>query len=222
MRLRATQDAVAIDLTLEGGKPVVAQGDRGLSQKSAEPGNASYYYSLTRMPTRGTVRVGGESFEVSGLSWMDREWSTSALAQNIAGWDWFALQLADGRDVMYYQLRETSGGAAPFSSGAIIGADGSTRRFGREDVRIDVLGTWQSGRSGGLYPSGWRFQIPSAALDLQITPYIQDQELPLATIYWEGASKIGGTTDGRPASGSGYVELTGYAEQQGRDDVRVR
>jgi predicted secreted hydrolase len=222
MRLHAAQDAVALDLTLEGGKPAVAQGDRGLSQKSAEAGNASYYYSLTRMPTRGTIRVGGESFEVSGLSWMDREWSTSALAQDIAGWDWFALQLADGRDVMYYQLRETNGAAASFSSGAIIAADGSTRRFGREDVQIDSLGTWQSQRSGGRYPAEWRFQIPSASIDLRITPYLADQELPLATVYWEGTASISGTAGGQPAIGSGYVELTGYAEQQGREDVRVR
>ena len=46
LRLRATQDDVAIDLMLEQGEPPVLQGDQGLSQKSAEPGNASYYYSL--------------------------------------------------------------------------------------------------------------------------------------------------------------------------------
>ena len=80
MRLRAAQDDVVIDLTLDGGKPIVLQGDHGLSQKSDEPGNASYYYSLTRMPTRGTIRIGAETSDVSGLSWMDREWSTSSLA----------------------------------------------------------------------------------------------------------------------------------------------
>jgi predicted secreted hydrolase len=222
MRLRAEQDAAAIDLTLAGGKPAVPQGDRGLSQKSAEAGNASYYYSLTRMPTSGTIRAGGQVFEVTGLSWMDREWSTSSLDQNVAGWDWFALQLSDGREVMYYQLRDKAGGATPFSSGTLVAADGSAQHLGRDDVRLEVLGTWQSPRSGGRYPSGWRLQVPSAALDLRVTPYLQDQELSLATVYWEGANKVEGTAGGQAVGGSGYVELTGYAEQQGRDDVRVR
>ena len=216
MRLRAAQDGVAIDLALDGGKPTVLQGDRGLSQKSAEVGNASYYYSLTRMPTRGTVQVGGAKIEVGGLSWMDREWSTSSLGESLAGWDWFALQLSDGSEVMYYQLRDTSGGAAPQSGGTIVAADGSPRRVGRDDVRLEVLGTWQSPRTGARYPSGWRLHVPTADLDLTVTPYLQDQELPLATVYWEGANKISGTAGGQAVTGSGYVELTGYAEAQGR------
>src|SRR5437868_5938573 len=117
MRLRAAQDQIAIDLTLEGGKPIVLQGDQGVSQKSATPGNASYYYSLTRMPTSGTLRVGAATFQVRGLSWMDREWSTSSLGQDLAGWDWFALQLSDGREVMFYQLRRRDGSSDPVSGG---------------------------------------------------------------------------------------------------------
>lgn len=222
MRLRSAQGDAAIDLTLDAGKPVVLQGDRGLSQKSPEPGNASYYYSLTRMPSRGTIRVGGASYEVTGLSWMDREWSTSSLGANLVGWDWFALQLSDGREVMYYQLRDKSGAADSLSSGTIVAADGTTTRFARDEIALEVLDTWASPRSGGRYPARWRLQVPSAQLDLTITPYLADQELPLTTVYWEGASQVAGTAAGQPVGGSGYVELTGYAEQSGQQDVRVR
>ena len=76
-------------------KEPVLNGDAGLSQKSSDPGNASYYYSITRLETTGRIRVDGEGVQVSGLSWLDREWSTSALAADQVGWDWFALQLAD-------------------------------------------------------------------------------------------------------------------------------
>jgi predicted secreted hydrolase len=223
MRLTAAQGDAAIDLVLDGGKPPVLQGDRGLSQKGAEPGNASYYYSLTRMPTRGTVRVGGQAFEVTGLSWMDREWSTSSLDADLAGWDWFALQLSDGREIMYYQLRDKSGAALSWSSGTVVAADGSAWRFGRDDIRLEVLGTWQSPRNGARYPSSWRVQIRAAELDLHVTPYLQDQELPLATIYWEGASRVEGTSSGQAVGGNGYVELTGYAEgDPNGEGVRVR
>ncbi len=219
MRLQAAQDDVAIDVTLEGGKPVVLQGDRGLSQKSDEPGNASYYYSLTRMPTRGTIRAGAETSDVSGLSWMDREWSTSSLGANAVGWDWFAVQLSDGRDLMYAQLRDASG-ATIYSDGTLVDQAGSARRLARSEVALEATGEWTSPRSGGRYPSGWRLRIASQALDLTLTPYLADQELPLTTVYWEGAVKIAGTAAGAPISGNGYVELTGYGERA--SDVRVR
>jgi predicted secreted hydrolase len=219
MRLQAAQDDVAIDLTLEGGKPVVLQGDRGLSQKSDEPGNASYYYSLTRMPTRGTIRAGSDTVEVSGLSWMDREWSTSALGPNAVGWDWIAVQLSDGRELAYARLRDAAG-ATIFSDGTLVDVSGATRRLAASDVLLEATGEWTSPRSGGRYPSGWRLRVPSASLDLRISPYLPDQELTLVTVYWEGAVKLEGTASGAPIGGSGYVELTGYAERQG--DLRVR
>ena len=219
MRLQAAQDDVAIDLTLAGGKPVVLQGDRGLSQKGTEPGNASYYYSLTRMPTRGTIRAGTQTSDVSGLSWMDREWSTSLLGANAVGWDWFAVQLSDGRDLMYAQLRDATG-AAIYSYGTLIEQDGSTRRLAQSEVVLAATGEWTSPRNGGRYPSGWRLRIASQALDLTLTPYLADQELPLTTVYWEGAVKIAGTAAGAPISGNAYVELTGYGERAG--DLRVR
>ena len=219
MRLQAAQDDVALDLTLDAGKPVVLQGDHGLSQKSDQPGNASYYYSLTRMPTRGTIRTGAATSEVSGLSWMDREWSTSALGPNAVGWDWLAVQLSDGRELAYARLRNASG-TTIYSDGTLVDQAGVTTRLAPAEVVLEATGEWTSPRSGGRYPSGWRLRVLSQAIDLTLTPYLVDQELPLTTVYWEGAVKIAGTAADAPISGNGYVELTGYGERQGQ--VRVR
>jgi predicted secreted hydrolase len=212
VRLRAAEGEVAIDLVLESDKPAVLQGDRGLSQKGSEPGNASYYYSLTRMRARGTVRVGAESLEVSGLAWMDREWSTSALGPDLVGWDWLALQLDDGRDVMVYQLRRRDGTQDAHSAGSLVAADGATRPLAREDARLEELDHWTSPRSHVRYPSRWRLTIPGADLRLEITPRLPDQELIVGTRYWEGAVRVEGRSAGRPISGRGYVELVGYGE----------
>jgi predicted secreted hydrolase len=212
VRLRAADGDVAIDLVLESGKPVTLQGDRGWSAKGPEPGNASYYYSFTRMPARGTVRVGGESLDVSGLAWMDREWSTSALHRDLAGWDWLALQLDDGRDVMVYQLRRRDGAPDPHSAGTLIATDGSTRALAREDATLEVLDRWTSPASRVRYPSRWRLTIPTADLAVEITPRLAAQELIVGTRYWEGAVRVQGTAGGRPVSGRGYVELVGYGE----------
>jgi predicted secreted hydrolase len=213
MRLRAAEADAAIDLTLESSKPAVLQGERGLSHKGPEAGNASYYYSLTRMPTRGTVRIGTDTFTVTGSAWMDREWSTSALGPDLVGWDWFALQLEDGRDLMFYQLRRRDGQADPFSRGSIVAPDGSARPLALEEVRLEVLGTWTSPASGVRYPSGWRLAIPAADLTLEITPRLRDQELRVGVRYWEGAVTVRSVSvRSSPIAGLGYVELVGYGK----------
>ncbi len=227
VRLRAETDAVALELLLEPGKPPVLQGDRGLSQKGPERGNASYYYSMTRMPSRGVVRVDGRTYTVKGESWMDREWSTSALGADQVGWDWFSLQLSDGSELMYYQLRRKDGTADRFSSGTWVpppGVSGEPVRVSREDMRLEVLDTWKSPRSSGTYPSRWRLRVEKLGLDLTLTPKVADQELPVTVVYWEGAVGLEGTREGKSLTGRGYVELTGYADTHGprRPEARGR
>ncbi|HZP37966.1 MAG TPA: lipocalin-like domain-containing protein [Methylomirabilota bacterium] len=212
VRLRAAEAGAAIDLVLESTKPAVLQGDRGWSRKGPEPGNASYYYSLTRMRARGTVRAGDATVPVSGLAWMDREWSTSALGPDLVGWDWVALQLDDGRDLMVYRLRRRDGTADRFSAGTVIAADGTTRPLGSADATLEALGHWTSPWTGVRYPSRWRLTVPSAGLVLDITPRLPDQELRVGTRYWEGAVRVEGTAGPLPVGGRGYVELVGYGE----------
>jgi predicted secreted hydrolase len=212
VRLTASEDGMGIDLILQQGKPPVLQGERGLSRKSAEPGNASYYYSLTRMPAAGSVRIGGERYAVTGLAWMDREWSTSSLGRDQIGWDWFSLQLADGWDVMLYRLRRKDGSADPASSGTLVDPRGVSRTLRPTEFRIEESGEWRSPRSGGRYPARWRLRVPAEDLDLEVRPLLADQELDVSFRYWEGAVGIEGAHRGRPVRGNGYVELTGYAE----------
>ena len=210
VRLRAAGDEVAIDLELSAGKSPVLQGDRGLSQKGREPGNASYYYSLTRLPSSGRMVVRGTEYRVTGFSWMDREWSTSSLDEDVVGWDWFSLQLDDGRDLMAYQLRRADGTADPLSAGSLVAADGAATYLPGQEYRIEPLDTWRSPATGRTYPSRWRLTSPIRELELEIEPLMDDQELAHSFIYWEGAVRFSGTFAGRPVSGRGYVELTGY------------
>jgi len=216
MHLAADEGDLGIDLVLQPGKPPVLQGDRGLSQKGPETGNASYYYSLTRMPAAGTVRSGGEAFRVTGLAWMDREWSTSSLGRDQVGWDWFALQLSDGSDLMLYHLRRKDGAADPASSGTVISPGGEGRHLALADFQLASSGEWRSPRSTARYPAHWHVRIPSEELDLEIRPALADQELDVSFRYWEGAVEIEGTRRGRPVRGRGYVELTGYAATEHR------
>lgn len=215
--LEARGDDFAIDLTVAAEKPAAVHGEGGVSRKGASPAQASHYYSLTRLATSGTVTVGDEVLPVTGLSWMDHEFGSGDLGANQVGWDWFSLQLDNRTEVMLYRLRLADGGIDPASSGSLILPDGRVQALAASDVRVEPLDYWTSRRSGARYPARWRIAIPSADLMLEVTPELADQELVTArstqVTYWEGAARITGTKQNVPVAGSGYVELTGYADR---------
>ena len=214
-----TDEGARYDLAATPVKPLVLQGEAGLSQKGPGAGNASYYYSQTRMATAGTVTLPGadgappEAVPVEGLTWLDREWSTSALGPGQVGWDWFALHLDDGRDLMIYQLRRADGSEDPLSKGVLVAPDGTPTPLSSSDFALTPVRTWASPR-GGAYPLAWRVEIPGEGLSLTVEAAMEDQELRAAVRYWEGAVDVSGS-----ASGVGFLEMTGYADAPGGPDV---
>jgi predicted secreted hydrolase len=214
--LTARDGTLALSLTLRPTKPLVIHGPDGISRKGAAVGQASHYYSFTRLATTGTITVGGEQFEVTGTSWMDHEFGSADLGENLVGWDWFSIQLEDNSELMLYRLRRTDGSSDPASSGTIVSADGQTRHLSVTDIRVESTGTWTSSESKAVYPNRWRLAIPSLDLSVEIVPLLDQQELRTSrstqVTYWEGAVTVSGTKQGRSVKGQGYVELTGYAK----------
>ena len=216
-RITARTDEVALDITLEQVKRPALQGENGLSPKGPEPGNASYYYSLSRLLTEGTVTIGNETFEVTGNTWKDHEFSTSALGVGALGWDWFGLIFDDGREMTIGRIRLADGTDRTYSGGEgspalLIDEDGTERYIPAGNFTLESLDTWESPHSGAVYPSGWRVTITDTgtgeALNFTLTPLLKDQELHGNGItYWEGAVRIDGDV-----TGYGYAELTGYVD----------
>jgi len=212
VRLQASTEEVALDLTLTQTLPPVLHGNEGLSPKGPEPGNASYYYSIVQQETAGSVTVRGQRYDVMGVSWKDHEYSTSALSPGAIGWDWFSLQLDNGAALMFFQIRREDGTLEPFSGGSFITPDGEVRPLGLDEWQLEVADTWTSPTSGAEYPAGWRIRIPSLDLELSGQPLMANQELNVSNVYWEGAVSFGGTIGGQPVSARGYIEMTGYFE----------
>lgn len=210
VRLTAASGGAAIDLVLDAGKPIVLQGERGLSRKGPEPGNASYYYSLTRMPTRGTVRTSAGTFDATGDSWLDREWSTNVLSEGVAGWDWLSLQLSDTTEVMMFRLRRDDRVRDPFDAATFVQPDGTARTFTAGEFTMTPTTRWTTA-DGVTYPVAWRVAIPALDLSLDVTAPIRQQELDLTVRYWEGMVRAQGARAGRAIGGRGYLEMTGYA-----------
>lgn len=215
--LDAKADRVALALTLAPAKPLVIHGERGISKKGAAAGQASHYYSFTRLKTAGTLTLGTETFRVTGASWMDHEFGSADLSADLVGWDWFSIQLADNRELMIYRLRRADGTSDPASSGTLVFADGHTQHLSATDIQLTPLDTWTSPTSKATYPHRWQVSIPSLGLSLNLTPLLADQELRTSRstliTYWEGAVDVTGTERDQPIHGNGYIELTGYAER---------
>ncbi|MCX5888989.1 MAG: carotenoid 1,2-hydratase [Deltaproteobacteria bacterium] len=219
MHLQARNEGLGLDLTLTPLKPPALHGEGGFSRKAAQASAASYYYSISRLDTKGQLTLNGRTLEVSGASWMDHEFFSGAMAHELVGWDWFALQLDDGREVMLYLLRHPDGSLDPASSGTLVDPVGQTRPLKLADFQVKATGVWKSPHSGAAYPAGWQIAIPGESLDLTLTPTLADQEVragaPAKVSYWEGQVQVQGRQEGRPSSGRGYVELTGYAGAMG-------
>ena len=221
IRLKAHQKGVAIDLRLTPKKPLVLHGENGLSRKGPKEGQSSYYYSFTDLETKGTLLLpgGGVPIPVTGTSWFDQEFGSNQITAEQVGWDWFAIHLTDGRDLMIYFLRKKDGSVEVTSSGTIVEKDGRSRHVKLGEITMDVLARWKSGRSKGEYPSKWRVRIASAGIDLAFSSIVPDQELvteaSTGVTYWEGAVAGTGTSRGKAVNVVGYVELTGYAGSLG-------
>ncbi len=205
-RIVARSERMSLDLTLAAGKPPAVHGTNGVSQKSAGAGRASHYYSLSRMRSEGTLTLSGRATPVTGDTWFDHEWASNQLTGEQAGWDWFGLHLADGSDLMLYQLRLKNGGTDLASSGTLVRPDGTAIHLPRDAFRLIPGDAWTSPETKVRYPLHWKIEVPAHGLSLEVTPVLDDQEMRVPpAAYWEGAMTITGST-----TGTGYMELTGY------------
>jgi predicted secreted hydrolase len=215
-RLLVTSDLFAFDLTCKAVKPVAMHGDRGYSLKGKKRESASCYYSYTRLKTSGFLSLNGETYSVEGTAWMDHEYSSAPLEEDLVGWDWFSLQLQDKTELMIYLLRGRDGYSSTSSAGTFVESSGDALHLNHEDFQVQVLGHWKSPHSAALYPSRWRIRIFPLDLDLSVLPNLPDQELvtdqSTQVTYWEGSVSAMGRAHEKPVDGVGYVEMTGYAD----------
>jgi predicted secreted hydrolase len=214
--LHMTDPGFGLDLRLVPTKRPTPHGEDGYSRKGERPEQASCYYSFPRMAARGRVRIGATELAVAGLGWMDHEYSSAPLAEDIVGWDWFSIQLDDRRELMLYLLRRADHGWDPASSGSLVDPQGRVVHLARSDFEARVTRRWTSPATGATYPLGWVIRIPGQALELNLTAALDDQEMittgSTGVTYWEGCLSVSATSAGSAVAGQGYMELTGYAE----------
>ena len=213
--LRATAGGDTVfEATLVSKKEPVLNGTAKNGVSFKDEGEASRYFSYTRMEMEGDLILNGETEHFSGSAWMDREFGTWTPTENQKGWDWFSIQLDNNSELMCYQLRNSAGGVSSFSSGNFIDGDGNHTPLSHEDFEIEPTGFWKSPNTKAVYPSGWKLRVPKFGLELKVSPVMRDQELDTRgttmIVYWEGACVVGGKAGETEIKGNAYVELVGY------------
>jgi predicted secreted hydrolase len=209
-QMNAETSDFALDLTMDKDRPLVLQGDQGYSRKGPEPGNASRYYSATRLATQGRVRIDDDWHEIHGLAWLDREWGSGQLSESLQGWDWFALHLDDGQDLMIYRLRGPDGSASKYSAGVLVGVDGSAQTLTIGDFSARPQRWWRD-PDGVRWPVSWHLSLVDKDLNLMVRPVFDEQVWTRSVRYWEGAVDVF-DADSNKGLGRGYMELSGYAD----------
>jgi len=201
--LKAIAENFQLNLTLTPTKSHIIHGEKGLSQKGPKPGQASHYISFPRLATKGQITLNNQTHNIAGNTWMDHEYFTSELDQNLAGWDWFSIQLDNNTELMLYRLRQKDGKASPHSAGTFIDNNGQTTHLNASELQLTPGRRWKN------YPVEWQIRIPKLKLELKAVPALDNQELTskskLTPSYWEGSMRFEGTHNGK-----GYLEMTGY------------
>jgi predicted secreted hydrolase len=211
-RLEAVTSSAHLVLTLTSQKPAVIHGLDGVSQKGPKPGEASHYYSFTRIAVSGALSLNGRNYNVSGMAWMDREFFSAVPGDPVAGWDWMCIQLENGEELMLYRLHLNDGSISSYSSATFVPASGKSEFLDSSRFSLTPLKTWHSAATGANYPVSWKVEVRSKSLHLLLTTPVEQQELVnhVTRNYWEGLVRYSGTEKGKPIAGDGYLEMTGY------------
>jgi predicted secreted hydrolase len=206
-RTRIAGESFALELDFEATQPVMLQGDRGFSRKGPGLAQASYYYSEPHLRVTGRVSSQGESLDVTGVAWLDHEWSSELLTEDAQGWDWLGANLDDGGALMAFRIRRKDG-TPIWSAASYRTAKGEAKSFAPAEVTFTPRRTWKSTRTNTVYPV--EMDVTVGSMKWTLEPLMDDQELDArsstGTVYWEGAVRASGASAGR-----GYLELTGYS-----------
>ncbi|WP_111414330.1 lipocalin-like domain-containing protein [Billgrantia lactosivorans] len=214
LQLTAHQDdehgGFGYDLTLTAEGPLVAHGAAGFSQKAAD-GQGSMYYSQPFWRIEGEVTLDGETREVSGRGWLDREWSSQLLDERQQGWDWFSLHLEDGHRLMAFQLRGGGPDGGDYRSGTWISPAGEPTALGPDEIGLTPLASREV--EGREVPTRWRLEVPRAGVELIVEAPHAERWMDTSVPYWEGeviARDADSGQDRDRRRGVGYLEMTGY------------
>jgi predicted secreted hydrolase len=219
---------MAYQLDLATTQPLLLQGQAGYSRKGPDASHASHYYSQPHLRVTGSLQRRARVEAVTGIAWLDHEWSETLMPADAVGWDWIGMNLHNGAALTAFRLRRADGtavwaggswrtGPAPASPGPVASlgaADATAQAFGPNDVVWQPLAWWVSPLSGARYPVRWALVTPVGRFEVHARVDAQelDSRATTGAVYWEGLSDLVDPVAGQRV-GQGYLEMTGYTQR---------
>ena len=218
MHLTGKFTGLDVDLNLKNEGPMLANMGNGLIPFL---GDINYHYALSTLTATGTIVLDGESYEVSGPAWLDRQWGKTPRFFNPIGsmkWIWFGIMLDNGDRISVWDLAEPD---RQHAFATIVHANGGHEVVAVEPLEKSASKPWTSPETGRVYPTKWDMRIPSLNASLQFEPEVQQQEIvsPVKAHKYEGTTTITGVMRGESVAGRVVIELVQWS---GNNDTILR
>jgi hypothetical protein len=170
-------------------------------------GQTTWEYAAPALTTTGTITFSGETFEVDGWSWLDRQWFDhfDATTSQRLVFTWMGICLDNGDNLSLWDRTVADPGGKSWVTAAH--PDGSHTVASVVPVARDAADFWTS-ESGNEYPRRWTVRIPKLDAMLQVasTPLHE----MLAGGYYTGILAVTGSYQGKPIAGYGFCDLVGW------------
>lgn len=198
---------VSCDLTLSEAGPMLANAATGLWPML---GGLTYHYALPTMTTTGTITIDGETVDVGGNSWLDRQWGSSrSFGETAWKWVWFGICLDDGTRLSCWDLLEPD---RRHRFATVLSPNGAHEVVALEPTVERASRVWTSPETGHVYPTSWVAHMPQIDTELVMEPDVLEQEFvsPNEMLHkYEASAPVTGTLHGRPVTGWATIELVG-------------
>ncbi len=186
-------DKITLNLTLNKGKGAFWHADNGVlvMGNKKDKKQRTVYYSYPNMPTKGiaTIKTNEKKLNLTGSSWLDRQWGSYDLVDASTHWEWFSLRFFDQEEIMLFAFPQH-----PYLDGTYITQNRVSVR-----VRDYELSPVELVEVDGLeFSKGWKLKIPGIKEEEYTIQPLLDGQLNLA--YYELLASIFNTKN----------ELVGY------------
>lgn len=169
--------------------------------------NYTYYYSQTRNDVSGKLTLNGITENVTGTSWIDRQYGDF---DRLIGekYEWFFLQLSNGMDINVANVFSADNKIPDNSRYRILSSYvNDSTQYTTSDFKIERLGFNWMPDSQMCYSNKWRLTSDLNKIDLTFSTKNNNTEVQFPFRFFEGATDISGTVNGVTVTGFGFAEL---------------
>lgn len=203
--IQAASANVGLDLNCTSLKRPLILADSGYLDQGLD--NYTFYYSQTQNDVSGKLTLNGVSEEVTGTSWIDRQYG------NFNPWtgekyEWFQVQLSNGIDLNIWNLFTAQNAIPKNNKYRVLAAYvNENSQYTTSDFNIERLGFNRMSDSAMCYSNKWRVTSDKNKIDLVIGTKDKNSEVTWPFRFFEGATTITGTVNGNAVTGLGFAEL---------------